>query len=380
MLSDEIRHSTVVVIDDITASLRLLESSVRAIGVQRIMAFSDSAAGLAWLQQNDWDLLLLDVDMPAPNGFDILRSLSGREHNRMVVMVSALSDRESRCSSLKLGANDFISKPLDLPELLLRVRNQLQLSWASRQLKIERETLERKVVERTEQLSASYQSVIRSLSRAAQYKDDETGQHIIRIGESAALIATALGQPAEWVEHIRLAAPMHDVGKIGIPDHILLKPGAFSDLERKIMQRHTLIGHAILRDGEESALLGMAAEIALYHHERWDGTGYPHGLKGEQIPLAARVVALCDVYDALRSPRPYKEAWSKERAQTYIREQAGLYFDPALVDVLNGMFQQIEDMQDSLADPLAQTASVGAEQDYSESVVDALSPRRRARS
>ena len=364
MLSDEIRHSTVVVIDDITASLRLLESSVRAIGVQRIMAFSDSAVGLAWLQQNDWDLLLLDVDMPAPNGFDILRSLSGREHNRMVVMVSALSDRESRCSSLKLGANDFISKPLDLPELLLRVRNQLQLSWASRQLKIERETLERKVVERTEQLSASYQSVIRSLSRAAQYKDDETGQHIIRIGESAALIATALGQPAEWVEHIRLAAPMHDVGKIGIPDHILLKPGAFSDLERKIMQRHTLIGHAILRDGEESALLGMAAEIALYHHERWDGTGYPHGLKGEEIPLSARVVALCDVYDALRSPRPYKEPWSKERAQAYIREQAGLYFDPALVDVLNGMFQQIEDMQDSLADPLAQTASVGAEQEY----------------
>ncbi|MGE6193082.1 HD domain-containing phosphohydrolase [Stutzerimonas stutzeri] len=380
MLSDEIRHSTVVVIDDITASLRLLESSVRAIGVQRIMAFSDSAAGLAWLQQNDWDLLLLDVDMPAPNGFDILRSLSGREHNRMVVMVSALSDRESRCSSLKLGANDFISKPLDLPELLLRVRNQLQLSWASKQLKIERETLERKVCERTEQLNASYQSVICSLSRAAQYKDDETGQHIIRIGESAALIAAALGQPAEWVERIRLAAPMHDVGKIGIPDHILLKPGTLTDLERKIMQRHTQIGHAILRDGEESPLLEMAAEIALYHHERWDGTGYPHGLKGEQIPLAARVVALCDVYDALRSPRPYKEPWSKERAQAYIREQAGLYFDPTLVEVLNGMFQQIEDMQDSLADPLAQAASVGAEQDYSGSVVGALAPRQRARS
>jgi putative two-component system response regulator len=194
------------------------------------------------------------------------------------------------------------------------------------------------------------------------------------------LIAAALGQPAEWVERIRLAAPMHDVGKIGIPDHILLKPGTLTDLERKIMQRHTQIGHAILRDGEESPLLEMAAEIALYHHERWDGTGYPHGLKGEQIPLAARVVALCDVYDALRSPRPYKEPWSKERAQAYIREQAGLYFDPTLVEVLNGMFQQIEDMQDSLADPLAQTASVGAEQDYSGSVVGALAPRQRARS
>ncbi len=348
---EAIRQATIVVIDDITSNLRLLESTVRALGVRRVLAFSDSSIGLAWLQQHDWDLLLLDVDMPRPNGFDILRELSGRDRARsMIVMVSALTDRTSRHRGLELGANDFISKPLDLPELLLRVRNQLQMSQAARQLRQERESLERKVLKRTAQLNASYQSVVRSLLRAAQHKDEETGQHIRRIGESAALIATALGQAPEWVELIHLAAPMHDVGKIGIPDCILLKPAALTVEERRVMQQHTQIGHAILSDGEDSPLLEMAAQIALSHHEKWDGTGYPQGLKGEEIPLSARIVALCDVYDALRSPRPYKQPWPAERAQQYVREQAGAHFDPHLVAVLEGIFPLLENTQTRLAD------------------------------
>lgn len=354
MLCDAMRQATVVVIDDIAASLRLLEASLRAIGVPRVVAFEDSATGLAWLQQNSWDLLLLDVDMPQPNGFEILAALQGRDHScSMVIMVSALSDRDSRHRSLKLGANDFISKPLDLPELLLRVRNQLQLSQAARQLQQERENLERKVRERTEQLNTSYQSVVRSLLRAAQHKDDETGQHILRIGEMSALIAHALGQPAEWVENIRLAASMHDVGKIGVPDQILLKPGRLTDEERAIVQRHAQIGHAILRDGEDSPLLEMAAEIALSHHEKWDGTGYPHGLEGEAIPLSARIVALCDVYDALRSPRPYKQPWTAERAQHFIREQSGVHFDPRLAALAENLFAQLEEILHSLHDASA---------------------------
>lgn len=354
MLCDAMRQATVVVIDDIAASLRLLEASLRAIGVPHVVAFEDSAVGLAWLQQNSWDLLLLDVDMPQPNGFEILAALEGRDHScSMVIMVSALSDRDSRHRSLKLGANDFISKPLDLPELLLRVRNQLQLSQAARQLQQERENLERKVRERTEQLNTSYQSVVRSLLRAAQHKDDETGQHILRIGEMSALIAQALGQPAEWVENIRLAASMHDVGKIGVPDQILLKPGRLTDEERAIVQRHAQIGHAILRDGEDSPLLEMAAEIALSHHEKWDGTGYPHGLEGEAIPLSARIVALCDVYDALRSPRPYKQPWTAERAQHFIREQSGVHFDPRLAALAENLFAQLEEILHSLHDASA---------------------------
>ncbi|EIK52426.1 response regulator receiver modulated metal dependent phosphohydrolase [Stutzerimonas stutzeri TS44] len=362
MSVDAACQATIVVIDDIASNLLLLESTMRTLGVRQVMAFSDPAAGLAWLQQHDWDLLLLDVDMPRPNGFDILAQLSGRDRARsMIVMVSALTDRASRQRSLALGANDFISKPLDLPELLLRVRNQLQMSQAARQLSQERESLEQTVRERTAQLNASYQSVVRSLLRAAQHKDEETGQHVLRIGESAALIAAALGQAPEWVELIRLAAPMHDVGKIGIPDCILLKPAALTAEERGVMQRHTQIGHAILCDGEkESRLLEMAAQIAFSHHEKWDGTGYPQGLKGEEIPLSARIVALCDVYDALRSPRPYKQPWPAERAQRYVREQAGVHFDPQLVAVLEGIFPLLENTQARLADvdqPLVAVAS-----------------------
>jgi len=354
MLTEAMRFAKVVVIDDVAANLRLLESSLRALGLSQVKAFSDSAAGLAWLQQNPWDLLLLDLDMPQPDGFEILRQLSERDRScSTVIVVTALSDADNRRRGLAMGANDYISKPLDLPELLMRVHSCLQLSRASQLLKQERASLEQKVQQRTEQLSASFQSLVRSLSRAAEYKDDETGSHIMRIGASAALIASALGQDPEWVELLRLAAPMHDVGKIGIPDNILLKPGAFTAEERAIMNRHAQIGFDILHDEAHSPLLELAAEVALYHHEKWDGSGYPAGLRGEAIPLAARIVALCDVYDALRSTRPYKQAWPAERAQQLIRTEAGRHFDPQLVQVIEGLFEQIEDLQNRFSDSAA---------------------------
>lgn len=351
MLSEAMRFANVVVIDDVAANLRLIESSLRALGLSRVKAFSDSAEGLAWLQHNPWDLLLLDLDMPQPDGFEILRQLSERDRScSTVIIVTALNDAESRRRGLAMGANDYISKPVDLPELLMRVHSCLQLSRTSQLLRQERASLEEKVQQRTEQLRASYESVIRTLSRAAEYKDDETGNHIVRIGESAALIARALGEDAEWVELLRLAAPMHDIGKIGIPDHILNKPGAFTAEERAIMNRHAQIGHDILCEENHSPLLELAAEIALCHHEKWDGSGYPHGLKGEEIPLCARIVALCDVYDALRSTRPYKQAWTAEQAQRLIREEAGRHFDPRLVALMEGLYEQIENMQHGLAD------------------------------
>lgn len=354
MLAESLRFATVVVIDDVAANLRLLESSLRALGLRQVRAFSDSAAGLEWLQHNPWDLLLLDLDMPAPDGFEILQHISGRDRSASpVILVTALSDAENRRRGLELGANDYVSKPLDLPELLLRVCNNLELSQASKALKRERDGLELKVQERTQALNQSFQSVIRSLARAADYKDNETGNHIMRIGESAALIGRALGLDPEWVELLRQAAPMHDVGKIGIPDSILLKPGQLTDEERVVMCRHARIGHDILRDEQYSPLLEMAAEIALGHHEKWDGSGYPQGLSGEDIPLSARIVALCDVYDALRSPRPYKKAWSAERAQAYILDQAGQHFDPQLVAVMRLLFDDLETMQRGLADAVA---------------------------
>lgn len=357
MLND-FRSAQVVVIDDIAANLRLLESSLRAFGLRQVQGFSDSAAGLQWLQNNPWDLLLLDLDMPQPSGFEILKALAGRDRMRQpVIIVTALGDPEDRRRGLVLGANDYICKPLDLPELLLRVNSNLQLSNARRALLEERDGLERKVVERTRQLEESFQAVIRGLTRAADYKDNETGNHIMRIGVLAARMAQALGKPAPWVELLRLAAPMHDVGKIGIADSILLKQGPLTAEERTAMCRHAQIGHDILRDEARSPLLDLAAEIALHHHEKWDGTGYPRGLAGEAIPLSARIVAICDVYDALRSSRPYKQPWSVERAQAFIREQAGQHFDPHLVEVASELFDEFEAVQRGLAEPPC--ASVG---------------------
>jgi putative two-component system response regulator len=351
MLSESLRFSKVVVVDDVSANLRLLESSLKVLGLREIKAFSDSAQGLQWLLSQHWDLLLLDLDMPAPDGFEILRQLAARDRNSApVILVTALSDVENRRKGLELGANDYVCKPLDLPELLLRVCNNLQLSQASQALQRERDQLEKHVQQRTEQLSVSYQSVIRCLARAADYKDNETGNHIMRIGESAAILARAYGMDEQWVELLRQAAPMHDVGKIGIPDNILCKPGRLDEAERLVMNTHAQIGHDILQDVAASPLLILAAEIALHHHEKWDGSGYPQGLKGAKIPLSARIVALCDVYDALRSTRPYKQAWTAQRAQALILEQSGTHFDPQLVQLMAPLFEDIEKLQSSLAD------------------------------
>ncbi|MGN0926409.1 response regulator [Ectopseudomonas mendocina] len=351
MLSKDFAQSRVVIVDDVVANSRLLESSLKAFGLRDTISFSDSAIALEWLQHNPWNLLLLDLDMPAPNGFDILRSLAGRDRSsNPIIIITALNDSTNRRTGLELGANDYLSKPVDLPEVILRVRSNLQLSQATLGLHEANRTLEQRVRERTAQLSQSYSALVRTLCRASAYRDSETGNHIVRIGESAALIARAYGMSSEWVELIRQAAPMHDVGKIGIADQILLKPGALNDEERRLMQEHPRIGYSILADQHASELTAMAAEIALTHHEKWDGSGYPNGLSGHQIPLSGRIVAICDVYDALRMPRPYKAAWPVEKAQAFIREQAGKHFDPELVTLVESLYEQIETLQHELSD------------------------------
>ena len=351
MLPENLKDATVVLVDDTPANLRLLESSMKAFGLRNVKAFSDSAAALLWLQNTPWDLLVLDLDMPAPDGFDILKALDARDRSAMpIIIVSALSRPEDRRKGLSLGANDYICKPLDLPELLLRVRSTLELAIATQALSVERDRLEETVQKRTAQLSSSYQSIIGMLSRAAGYRENETERHIMRIGEYAALIARAIGLTEEQCEHMRLAMPMHDIGKIGIPEAILKKSGPFSPEEREVMEHHARIGFHILNDSASTPLTLLAAEIALYHHEHWDGKGYPQGLKGEEIPLSGRIAALCDVYDALRSARPYKTAWSAEETLAYFRERSGTHFDPQLVHVFERIFDQLENIQNNLVD------------------------------
>ncbi|MFM1782476.1 MAG: hypothetical protein RIS14_229 [Pseudomonadota bacterium] len=351
MLPENLKDATVVLVDDTPANLRLLESSMKAFGLRNVKAFSDSAAALLWLQNTPWDLLVLDLDMPEPDGFDILKALDARDRSAMpIIIVSALSRPEDRRKGLSLGANDYICKPLDLPELLLRVRSTLELAIATQALSVERDRLEETVQKRTAQLSSSYQSIIGMLSRAAGYRENETERHIMRIGEYAALIARAIGLTEEQCEHMRLAMPMHDIGKIGIPEAILKKSGPFSPEEREVMEHHARIGFHILNDSASTPLTLLAAEIALYHHEHWDGKGYPQGLKGEEIPLSGRIAALCDVYDALRSARPYKTAWSAEETLAYFRERSGTHFDPQLVHVFERIFDQLENIQNRLVD------------------------------
>ncbi|WP_431484655.1 HD domain-containing phosphohydrolase [Pseudomonas solani] len=337
------KETRIVIIDDITANMRLLESSTRAFGLHHVQGFSDSAEGLEWLIHNPWDLLILDLDMPAPDGFEILRRLGDRNRSRRpVIILTALGDPESRRRGFELGANDYLTKPVDLPELLLRIRNCLQLAYATEHLENMNQDLEAKVRTRTAQLKESYRAGIRALSRAACYRDNDTGDHILRIGEFAALLAATIGMPESWCETLRLAAPMHDLGKIGIADSILLKEGPLTLEERTAMMEHPRIGYSILHEEGGTELIDMAAEIAYCHHEKWDGSGYPRGLAGDAIPLAARIVALCDVYDALRMDRPYKRAWSPERAQAHILEQSGRHFDPQLVEALQTRFADIE--------------------------------------
>lgn len=351
MLPENLKDATVVLVDDTPANLRLLESSMKAFGLRNVKAFSDSAAALLWLQNTAWDLLVLDLDMPEPDGFDILKALDARDRSAMpIIIVSALSRPEDRRKGLSLGANDYICKPLDLPELLLRVRSTLELAITTQALSVERDRLEEILQKRTAQLSSSYQSIIGMLSRAAGYRENETERHIMRIGEYAALIARAIGLTEEQCEHMRLAMPMHDIGKIGIPEAILKKSGPFSPEEREVMEHHARIGFHILNDSASTPLTLLAAEIALYHHERWDGKGYPQGLKGEEIPLSGRIAALCDVYDALRSARPYKTAWSAEETLAYFRECSGTHFDPQLVHVFERIFDQLEIIQNRLVD------------------------------
>jgi len=335
--------AVIVIIDDVATNILLLESCLRAFNLQHIQTFSNSAEGLEWCRNHDWDLLLLDLDMPAPNGFDILDALQARDRTASsIIIITALDDPHSRRIGLEKGANDYICKPIDMPEVLLRVRCCLLLAQSSRLLQLAKQELEVKVEQRTAQLQESYRAMLRSLSRAASYRDNDTGDHIDRIGQSAALLARKIGMPASWCDLIRQAAPMHDVGKIGVADSILQKAGPLTDEERAQMQTHPRIGYAILHDPLGSGLTDMAAEISLGHHEKWDGTGYPSGLKGEDIPLSARIVALCDVFDALRMVRPYKPAWDIEAATTYIKENAGSHFDPVLSDVFCEIIHEVE--------------------------------------
>lgn len=280
-------------------------------------------------------LILLDVMMPGMNGHEICRQLKADPRTRdiPVIFITASTDSGDEQRGLELGAVDYLHKPLNPPLVLQRVRTHLQLHHQNL-------ALEAKVSERTRQLEDTRREILRRLALAGEYRDNETGLHVTRMSQTARLLAQAAGLPESEAELLHQAAPLHDIGKIGIPDRILLKPGKLTPEEWEIMKTHTLIGARIIGD-HDAPLLRMARTVALAHHEKWDGTGYPHGLSGEDIPLVGRLVALADAYDALTSERPYKRAWTPEDAFAWIRSQAGAQFDPKLAGLFLDLGERI---------------------------------------
>jgi putative two-component system response regulator len=287
------------------------------------------------------DVILLDLQMPYLDGFAVMKLLQsciGHSDFLPILVLTADSTSEAKHRALSEGALDFLTKPFDALEVLLRITNLLQTRSLHLQLQEQNHQLDHKVRERTAELEATQVEILERLALAAEYRDDDTGEHTRRVGVMAARIAEALRWPAEQVELMRRAAPLHDVGKIAIPDAILLKPGKLTPAEFEQMKSHTTVGAQMLSGGR-FPLLQVAEQIARTHHERWDGTGYI-GLRGEEIPLAGRIVSIADVFDALVTERPYKKAWSIYEAMKEIRNQSGRQFDPHLVDVFFEVLSQ----------------------------------------
>lgn len=323
-----------LVVDDAHANVVLLERMLRHNGYTNVRTLTDARDALPTYMTWEPDLVLLDLHMPYVDGYTVLQQFATMPDALYVPVLVLTADitPEAKQRALALGAKDFLAKPFDMAEVMLRINNLLETRFLYVRLQQHSGNLERQVRDRTRALEAAQFEIVERLARAAEYRDDATGGHIRRVSELAAQIAQAHGLSSTDVALVRYAAPLHDIGKLGIPDHILLKPGRLTDGERAQMHTHTTIGARLLTQSS-SHLTQVAEQIALTHHERWDGAGYPHGLHSEQIPLVGRIVAIADVFDALTSVRPYKPAWSVEHALAEIERQRGYQFDPHLVDL-----------------------------------------------
>jgi putative two-component system response regulator len=322
----EFLEARLLIIDDEERNIHLLTRVLQRGGYRHIASCLDARQAVHTFQEFSPDLVFLDLQMPHQNGLQIMNELRCciPPHSFVpIVIVTANATREARRNALAHGASDFLTSPFDADEVRLRIRNLLHTRFLT-------QNLEGKISERTSELESAQFEVLQRLAQAGEFRDDDTGRHTQRVGILAAALAAAYGWDELMVRLMRQAAPLHDVGKIGISDLILLKPGKLTHEEFAVMQQHTVIGANILTNGR-SALMHMAERIALSHHERWDGGGYPHHLGGRAIPVEGRILAIVDVFDALTHERPYKSAWPVGEALAEIEKQSGTQFDPELV-------------------------------------------------
>jgi len=322
----------ILIVDDEPANVALLRQVLAKNGYDNLLSLSDSSGAIDVIEDWDPDLVLLDLHMPNVDGLTLLVHIRTRlmKHEVPIVVITADTTVAARTAALAAGATDFLLKPIDIVEVTLRVRNLLRIRRLHRQLTEHTALLERRVEARTAELAASQREILERLAIAGEYRDDTTGRHTQRVGALSVRLATELGLSSEEIENIKFATPLHDIGKIAIPDEILLKPGPLTPSEYDRVKLHVTLGAAILAGGA-SPILQMAEQVALNHHERWDGTGYL-GVAGLQIPRAARIVAVADVFDALITVRPYKQAWPIDRAAAEVVRLSGTHFDPEVVE------------------------------------------------
>jgi putative two-component system response regulator len=357
---EEQQSAKIMIVDDEPIIIKVAQKSLHASGFNNVHSSCDPATAFRSILDYQPDALILDIMMPEVSGLDILRQLRQTDATRQlpVIVLTASDDRETKLQALNLGATDFLAKPVDSLELTPRVRNAIRSKHFHDHLKNYSQELELAVQRKTAELELSRREVLQCLARAAEFRDDDTGQHILRVGRYAAIIAQSMGMTPDYVDMIEQAAQLHDVGKIGIPDSILQKPGKLTAGERQEMQLHSGYGKKILQsvtqqgqpstlvhsqiggqilEATRSPLLQMAHRIALTHHERWDGTGYPIGLAGHDIPLEGRITAVADVFDALSSQRPYKKAFPVDECFRILNEGCGTHFEP---EVLHAFFRR----------------------------------------
>ena len=375
-LREPSRRRRILFIDDEEFLLDGLEASLRDQRHRWEMLFARGGrAGLRLLEAGGVDTVVMDVMMPGMDGFAVLERIRALEHGRdvPVVMLTGISDTAIKRKALAAGADDLLSKPISREDLIARIESMLRIKSYQDLLRSKNEELDRKVQQRTRQLERSQMDIIWRLAKAAEFRDDDTGHHVMRVAHFSGVLAEAVGVEAGLAERIFLTSPLHDVGKIGIPDDILLKPSSLSTLEMDIMRRHCAIGAEILEPalprvaghptptpknlGDSTGslrvanpLLVTAATIALSHHERWEGRGYPRGLIGADIPIEGRIVAVADVFDALTSRRPYKAAMPEDEAVAIIADGRGAHFDPQVVDAFLACLPALRAVRTRFAD------------------------------
>ena len=341
-----------IIVDDQSTGRMVLERILRKIDARlEIDAFGDPQQALEHITERTPDLVVTDYKMPGMDGLELVRRIRAIPEcvEVPVVVVTIVDDKTVRYKALDAGVSDFINRPIDQYECYARCRNLLKAREHQKIIRNRAAWLEMQVALATRQIKEREKDTLLCLSRAGEYRDEGTGNHVLRMARYSRIIAEGLGLPAADCDSIERAAPLHDIGKIGIPDHILLKPERLDPEEMEIMKTHARIGYQILASSH-SPYIQLGAQIALAHHERYNGSGYPEGAEGDAIPVAARIVAIADVYDALTTSRPYKSAWPHEEAVAYIRDLAGTHFDPQCVRVFLDSVDRIDQIRVMLED------------------------------